>query len=239
VDDVGTDATGQAVPVFQLLSDPGDRLFQLTNPEEMFSRYNGLSIQAQKRMANRWQLTAGLTVSKSTGLNGSSMASPIAAQTGTPQAVLAGQLFGQDPNHYVNTDGRLIGDRPVIGKMQFLYEAPFDITFGVNFTHLTGRLWSRQIRVGGLGFAVRPLINLEANTGDRRVPDLNQIDVRIGKDFRLGGTTRLGVFADLLNLTNSDASESVGSRQGNQSNFGLPTRYIYPRRLMLAGRIRF
>ena len=239
VDNVGTDATGQSIPVFRLLSDPGDRLFQLTNPEEMFSRYNGLSIQAQKRMSNRWQLTAGLTLSKSTGLNGSSMASPIGAQTGTPQAVLAGQLFGQDPNHYLNTEGRLIGDRPVIGKMQFLYEAPYDITFGVNFTHLTGRLWSRQIRVAGLGFAVRPLIQLEPNTGDRRVPDLNQIDVRVGKDFRFAGTTRFGIFADLLNLTNSDASESVGSRQGNQSNFGLPTRYIYPRRLMIAGKIRF
>jgi hypothetical protein len=240
VDDVGIDATGRSVQVFSLVSDPESRLFQLTNPEEMYSRYNGLSLQAQKRMANRWQLTGGVTFSKSTGLLGSSMASPIGAQTGIPQAVLAGQLFGQDPNHYVNTDGRLIGDRPVIGKVQFLYEAPHDITFGVNFTHLTGRLWSRQIRVGGLGeFPSRPLIQLEANTGDRRVPDLDQIDVRIGKDFRVGGTTRVGVFADILNLTNSDATESIGSRQGNQSNFGLPTRFIYPRRLMLSGKVRF
>ena len=239
VDNRGAESTGQSVQLFRLTSPADERLFQLTNPESFYTRYNGLSIQAQKRMSDRWQMTGGMTFSKSTGQIGSQMGSPTSAQQGNALAVLAGQLFGQDPNHYVNTDGRLIGDRPVVGKLQFLYEAPHGILLGLNYTHQTGRLWARQVRVPGLGFPSNPLVNMEANTGDRRVPDWNMFDVRIQKDFRLGQTAKFAVLADVLNLTNADTYESIGSRQGTASNFGLPTRFLYPRRLMLGARIKF
>jgi hypothetical protein len=47
------------------------------------------------------------------------------------------------------------------------------------------------------------------------------------------------VFGDILNLTNTDTNESVGSQLGTASNFGLPTQFLYPRRLMLGGKIKF
>jgi hypothetical protein len=71
------------------------------------------------------------------------------------------------------------------------------------------------------------------------VPDWNTFDVRIEKDFPVGGTTKLAVFGDILNLTNTDTNESVGSQNGTASNFGVPTRFLYPRRLMLGGKIKF
>ena len=234
VDSVGKQASGQTFQLFRLTSDAASRLFELTNPAGMLMRYNGVNIQGQKRMSNRWQATGSLVISKSTGRLGSSLVSPTASQTSTSTGT-----FGQNPNDFVNTDGRLIGDRPVIGKLQFLYEAPFGITWATNFTHQAGRLWSRQIRVAGLGFPSRPTINMEANTGDRRVPDWNLIDMRFEKDFGLSGTARAGVFLDLLNMTNSDANESVGSRLGDNASFGLPTRYILPRRAMLGAKIKF
>ena len=131
------------------LSDPEDRLFLLTNPDQMHSRYNGVSIQAQKRMSNRWQLTGSIVLSKSEGLLGSNRPTtssatptPLASQTAT-----AG-TFGQNPNDFVNADGgRLIGDRPFVGKLQFLYEAPGGVMFGLNYMHQDGRLYGRQIRV--------------------------------------------------------------------------------------------
>ncbi|MEW6320849.1 MAG: TonB-dependent receptor [Acidobacteriota bacterium] len=235
IDNQGTDATGRSVQVFRLLSDPDERIFQLTTLDGLYSRYNGFSIQGVKRLSNRWMMNASLTLSKSTGRIGSSLTSPTGSQTGT-----AG-TFGQNPNDLVNTDGRLIADRPVIGKVQFMYELPWEINLGVNYTHQTGRLWSRQVRVGGLGFPSRPTINMEANTGDRRVPNWDIFDVRVEKAFPLGngGISRLTVFADVLNLTNSDANESIGSRLGTSSSFGLPTRFIHPRRMMVGGRIKF
>jgi hypothetical protein len=111
---------------------------------------------------------------------------------------------------------------------------------GANLQHQTGRLWSRQLRVRNLGFPSRPSILMEANTGDRRVPDWDLIDVRIEKAIKLGaGTTNVAIFGDVLNLTNSSANESIGSRDAESSSFGLPTRFLQPRRLMVGAKIRF
>jgi hypothetical protein len=236
VDNRGEEATGQTLNLFRLVSPAEDRLFQLTNPEGMFSRYRGVSIQAQKRMAQNWQLTGSVVLSKSTGRLGSSrpgFGSPTQSQTGT-----AG-IFGQNPNDFVNTEGRLIGDRPVVGKLQFLYNAPYGIMFGLNYTHQSGRLWARQIRPAGLGFPSAPNVWFEPLNGDRRTPDWNTFDLRIQKDFTIAGDAKLGVFADLLNLTNVDTTEGIGSQLGTSSSFGLPTRFLYPRRMMLGGKIKF
>ncbi len=233
VDNVGKETTGQTFQVFQLLSDPTSRLFQLSNVDGMFMRYNGLSVQMQRRMANRWQATGSIVYSKSTGRLGSSKVSPFSSQTGT-----AG-TFGQNPNDFVNTEGLLIGDRPLIAKLQFLYDGPWGITFATNYTHQDGRFWSRQIQIRGLGFPSRPTVNMEANTGDRRVPAWNLIDVRVEKDVPFGGSKRAGVFADFLNLTNTDAHQSIGSRLGDNSSFGLPTQYLIPRRMMIGAKLKF
>ncbi len=239
VDSQGTDATGRTLQVFRLTTPIDDRLFELTNPSQMFSRYKGFSIQVQKRMSRNWQMTGSVVISKSTGLLGSSRPTtssstptPIASQNGT-----AG-IFGQNPNDFVNAEGRLIGDRPVVAHLQFLYQAPYQILFGVNYTHQDGRLFGRVVRVSGLGIP-NTAIWAEPLDGSRRVPDWNTIDVRIQKDFSIMQGTRFGVFGDILNLTNADTTESVGTQLGTSGNFGLPTRFLYPRRLMLGAKLRF
>jgi hypothetical protein len=47
------------------------------------------------------------------------------------------------------------------------------------------------------------------------------------------------VFLDVLNLTNSDANESIGNRRGDNTSFGLPTRFIAPRRMMIGAKLKF
>ena len=233
VDSVGREASGQTMQLQRLTTPSDGRAFFLTSPDSMFSRYNGLAIQAQKRMSHRWQLTGSVVLSKSEGRLGSSLGSPTAAQAGT-----AG-TFGQNPNDFVNTDGRLIGDRPVVAKLQVLYDAPGGVTLGLNYMHQDGHPWGRQIQVAGLGFPSRPTLLMEPLTGDRHTPAWKQIDVRIQKDVTLGGSTRVGVFGDILNLANSPAPQGIGSRIGTSASFGLPTTYIIPRRLMLGAKIRF
>ena len=44
---------------------------------------------------------------------------------------------------------------------------------------------------------------------------------------------------DALNLTNSDQAESIGSSLGTSTAFGVPTRYIAPRRLQLGAKVRW
>ncbi len=79
----------------------------------------------------------------------------------------------------------------------------------------------------------------ERISGDRRVATQNVLDVRLQKEFAFGKDAGFAVFADLLNLTNDDAYESVGSRIGTSESFGLPTQFILPRRVMLGAKLRF
>ena len=112
---------------------------QLSNVNGMFMRYNGLSIQAQRRMANRWQLTGSIVVSKSEGRLGSSGSSPTSSQTGTPLVVASGLSFGQDPNHFVNSDGLLIGDRPIVAQVAVRCTTPRGASRVRSELHISGR----------------------------------------------------------------------------------------------------
>jgi hypothetical protein len=230
VDSVGTDATNQPIEVFRLISPPGDRVFTLTNPDGMETKYKAFNIQATKRLANHWQLGASLTLSKSEGRLGSSRGTPAAAQSS-----LAG-TFGRNPNDFVNTDGLLIGDRPVLFKVQALAELPWGIIAAANFQHQTGRPWGRRERVTGLGVPVT--IRVETIDGSRRVSDWNFLDVRLQKDFRISAT-RVGAFVDILNATNSGAHQNIGSDLGSSTAFGTPTFFVNPRTVMLGAKVRF
>jgi hypothetical protein len=230
VDSVGTDATNQPIEVFRLVSPPADRVFTLTNPDGMDTRYKAINIQGTKRLANHWQLGASLTFSRSEGRLGSSRGGPSASQSS-----LAG-TFGRNPNDFVNTDGLLIGDRPVLFKVQSLVELPFGMTAAASFQHQTGRPWGRRERVNGLGVPVT--IRVEEVAGSRRVSDWNFLDVRLQKDFRFGAS-RVGAFLDMLNATNSDAYQNIGSDLGSSTAFGTPDFFVNPRTVMLGAKVRF
>jgi hypothetical protein len=167
---------------------------------------------------------------------------PSSAQSSSATAPSTG--FAQaaaGPNDWVNTDGRLIGDKPVVFKAQLNYSFPWRILAAVSVQHQTGRLWSRQVRPSGLGFPSAPIINMEANTGDRRVEDVDLVDLRIQKEFQLPrSSTRIGLFLDALNLTNSNHNENVGSQLGTAlTAFGVPTRLYLPRRVQLGAKLKW
>jgi hypothetical protein len=236
VDSVGVEATGDTVMVWRLVTPPNSRIFLLTTPDGLYTRYNGLSLVATKRMANNWQGTFSAVFSKSTGrISSSARSGP-----GSAQSSGAGS-FARDaagPNDFVNTDGRLLGDKPVVLKANVVAHLPWGLLVSGNLQHQTGRLWSRQIRPTGLGFPAAPTINMEANTGERRVKDIDMIDLRIQKNIRLA-STQLGLFVDALNLTNTNANEGLGSQLGNSSAFGVPTNFVTPRRLQLGTKLQW
>jgi hypothetical protein len=236
VDSEGTDATGQPISVFRLDNDPAERLFQLTNPEDMFTRYNGVILQLNKRMANHWQMVSSLTLGKSEGRIGSSSPrqSLISGQFGTAST------FGRNPNDIVNTDGLLVGDRPWQFKTQLVYEAPAGFLLGANFTYQSGLPWGRTIRASEfLDLGLTTTIRAEQLDGNRRLADWKILDLRVQKEFGLGGDANVAVFGDLLNTLNDDAYENVESTLGTVENFGRPSRFVFPRRLMLGVKLRF
>jgi hypothetical protein len=239
VDNQGIDATGQTVMVYRLLSNPGARVFLQTNPDGMYMRYNAATFALTKRMSNNWQGVVSLVLSKAEGR----LATSARFTPRTSQSSLSG-TFGRDiagPNDFVNSDGLLIGDRPVVAKAQLMYRFPYGILVSGNLQHQTGRFYTRGVRVSGLGFPAAPQINMEPNTGERRVKDINLFDTRAQKSFTVPRSPmRFDVFVDALNLTNSAQYESVGSSLGTAATaFGVGTTYIPPRRLMLGAKIRW
>ncbi len=244
VDNQGADATGRTFNVYNLVSDPADRLFLLTNPdpairgEETFTRYQGVSLQGTKRMSNHWQMTASLVLSKSSGVIASSTTTPIGGTTTS-----SGNNFGQNPNDYVNmnSDSRLTNDRPTNFRVQFVYELPKEITLGANLTYQSGKPWGRQIRLPSSDLGITSTFYADEGglIDSRRVPNWKVLDLRIQKSISFTSDVKLALFGDALNLFNDNATESIGSRLGTSSSFGLPTRYIFPRRLMIGAKILF
>ena len=180
----------------------------------MFARYNGVAFELKKRMSNHWQANFGLTLSKSTGRQGSSSArsTPLSSQIST-----AG-IFGQNPNDFINSDGRLVGDRPVVLKTQFIYQLPWGITSSFNFQSQSGKPIYSEIRA--------------SPAASRGIPGTNRIDRQRQSTAKTAhqatgrrstpasrrrsssaAPRKLAVFGDFLNLFNSDANESVLDRR--------------------------
>jgi hypothetical protein len=231
--------SGADVPqVYQLIGSADARRFQIRNDDRMSARYNGVAFEIKKRMSNRWQANFGLTLSKSTGRQGSSSAraTPLTSQTST-----AG-IFGQNPNDFINTDGRLVGDRPVVLKTQFLYQLPWGMTSSFNLQSQSGHPIYSEIRVPTSvtripGAPSRIVANV--SDGEDRTKFWTTLDARLEKSFNLGGATEAAVFGDFLNLFNSDANESVLDRRLGNPSYLLPSRFILPRRLMVGAKLRF
>jgi outer membrane receptor protein involved in Fe transport len=237
VDNVGPEATGQTLTLQQLVSDPSQRVFELTNPPGLFSTYNGGVFGVTKRMADHWQANASLVVSKSEGRIASSILGASDDQSST-----AGQFnskfFGRNPNDYLNTSGLLLADRPVVAKVQFLYELPVGFLLGINYSFQKGRPWTPKLDVSNVVSIPGTFINERPLDGSLRLPDLSLLDARLQKSFSFG-KARLNLLVDGLNLLNADASEGVLSQVATSTTFGLPDQFVLPRRLMLGAKIEF
>jgi hypothetical protein len=215
VDNVGVDATGQTLTFYRLTSNASDRLFSIGNPTDrgLYTRYNGVLFALTKRMSNNWQGVISVNLSKSEGLLGGNGDS--------------------GPNEDIFADGLRTSDRPVVAKATFLYNFPWGIMAAVNSQYQSGEPYARTVQRSDLGFPSAVTIQVEPRDGSRRFPALKQVDLRLQKAFTLSGTRTFNLFLDALNLNNDHKTENVASTVGTSSAFGVPTRYIMPRRIQL------
>ena len=236
VDNLGPNPTGQTLQVYQLVSDPAERQFRITNPAGVGSRVNAVSVGLLKRMTGRWSLNASATWLRATGRLTDSISGATLASRGGLQF----RDFGKNPNHFVNTDGRLTLDVEWSFKVQAVYQMPWGFLASASFVNHDG---AHTVRRG----TVRDITNIPEGTTILlqkrgtlgRLPDVSLLDVRLQKEFKLGGNARFSVFADALNLLNDDAYESVQSTIATSSVFLWPVDPVDPRRLMLGAKIKF
>jgi hypothetical protein len=236
--------TGRTIELFQITSDPEDRFFQITNPDIMQSDIHAASLNLVKRMSDKWQLTASATWMRATGTLQEGQGGAGEAGTGVgiiQRGGLQFRAFGQNPNSYVNVDGRLKSDVTLQLKAQMLYQLPAGFLVSANFSHRDGAHLVRRTRIlrdlTGLPESTPILLQPRGENG--RLRDVTILDLRLQKDFKFGENASLAVFADALNLLNHDATEGVVTSLVESESYLYPLSPVTPRRVMLGAKVKF
>jgi hypothetical protein len=239
-----TNPTGRTIELIRLLSDPEEREFRITNPPIMKSDINAVSLGLHKRMADKWQLTASATWLRAKGSlqEGQGGAGEAGSGVGIIQrGGLQFRQWGQDPNNYVNADGRLKSDVEWQFKVQALYQLPAGFLVSANFSSRSGAHIVRRTR------ALRDITNVPENRpillqprGENgRLDAVTILDMRLQKDFKFGERTHLSLFADAFNVLNSDTTEGVITSLVESSSYLYPLSPVNPRRVMLGAKVKF
>jgi len=184
----------QEVTMYFLSNDAPEQFRRLTNVPELNLKYNSLEIGFDKRLAKGWQLGGSVNYTKLKGNYSLGYASWASAyNTATP-------------NSFVNAYGEQGYSRPIIIKLYGTFNMPYGFLFSFFYTHYDGSPWGRTVSVRppaawaaahnaattGYSIYVSP-------PGTYRNEASDNLDLRIGKDFKLGPGT-VDAYVNIFNL---------------------------------------
>jgi hypothetical protein len=218
-------AGSQSITIYSLLPEfipLRDRV--IANVPGLRSNYNGLQIDVAKKLSNRWQMLAGLTVQEHKGFDHS------------------GTYTGVDfdnPNSRINRDDSSIFiDLPWVFTLSGSYLLPYDIQVSGKYAARAGDPLNRTMTFGGLpATQVSETVRVVPRGTDRTETVNKFIDLRIAKrlNLRRGGSYEATV--DIFNLLNANhvllQVESIGTA------WGRPSRILTPRIIRLGLTARF
>ncbi len=195
----------------------------ISNVEFLESNYDGAQFDFQKRMSNRWQMLAGLSLQQHRGFDHS------------------GTYTGVDfsnPNSSINRyDSSVFIDLPWTATVSGTYQLPWDIMFSGKYTARAGDPLNRTATFTGLTASqASETVRLAARGTDRTEDVTKFIDLRFAKRFRMGSAS-VEPNIDLFNLLNANhvllQNEQIGS------TWGRPTRILTPRIIRFGVTARF
>jgi hypothetical protein len=232
---------GRSVPVFELINSTLDRRFLLTNQDGYDMTYNGLVLVVERRRSHGWQAFGSYTFSRTSGLQPSSGTTAGGAQVSTiaPPPVPQGVTFGRDPNDLTNARGRLPNDRPHVFRTMGSVEIPrTGLVIAASVQHFSGKPWAAIALVPLPQTNNQPTqrVQLEPR-GSRRLSSQTLLDMRLSKSFSFGGSRRIELLVDVLNVLNDTAEEGLVSENLFSPNFGLSNTFVDPRRAMVGLRM--
>jgi Carboxypeptidase regulatory-like domain len=214
-----TDGDGQVKPItiYKLRPEFGalrDRV--IANVAGLESTYNGVQFDVQKKMSNRWQMLAGLSIQKHEGFD----------HTGTFTNV---EL--NNPNARINRDnGSVFIDLPWAFTLSGSYLTPWwDIALSGKYTARAGDPLNRTVQLSFTNpTATQPseVIRVVQRGVDRTDDVTKFLDLRFSKRARFGRSSLEGT-VDLFNVLNANhVLEQVVALGGT---FGRPSRILTPR----------
>jgi outer membrane receptor protein involved in Fe transport len=243
-DDIGEGATGRTFPIYRLTSPAEDRQFRITNSPLHKDNINAVSFGLVRPMKNNLSLNASATWLRATGTlqEGQGGAGEQGSGVGiTQRGGLQFRNFGRNPNQFVNADGRLRSDVEWQIKSQIVYQLPAGFMVSGAFSYRSGAWLIRRYRVPGdiTNIPDNNVLLLQPRGENGRIDSVTLFDVRIEKSFKLGEKVRLAVTADIFNVLDENATQTVQSTIPTSSVFWYPADPIDPRRAMLGAKLRF
>jgi carboxypeptidase family protein len=234
-----TDYLIQNIDGFQYL-DPNGNVIGTAHP---IRKYRAFMAVLNKRYTNRWQAQASYVYAKTSGNvdNGSS------SQIDTRQFETPNLVFVNSEGPLSNTpkhEFKLLGSYniPVIDASVNAY---FRATSGLPYTQVV-QFSSSTLNTTGQSSTYRRLNVLPR--GSFALPNFNQLDLRIEKEFRLENTNRVGVYFDIENLANKGLVTGVITRATSVTlpsgssfplPFGTPAALQVPRQVRIGARWSF
>lgn len=185
IEDVGVTVPGVGTQYY--MANPGEGISLSLMPPDIPSfpkakrQYDGLELTMERRLSDNWGLFASYTLSRLYG-NYSGLASSDENGRTSPNV---NRFFDQVVMTYDRNGqlvlGRLGTDRPHSLKTQFMYRAPWNMTFGLNQRVASGIPMSEEHQTSGQ-YPFFPYGR--GNLG--RTPVLSQTDLSVVQDLRFG-----------------------------------------------------
>jgi hypothetical protein len=200
-------------------------------PDEPYNQdYRAFILTFQKRYSKGWSMMGSYTWSRSEGL----IPNPGNQSQGSP---LYGDLYGSDPNEWINATKVLQNDREHMLRMQGNFMLGWGLEFMTSVNWQSGRSLSRLDRPRlDQG---RPWIIVEPNPPEARLPDTLLLDVAIGKRWQLGKGTVLKTDVQVFNLLNSDAATSWATQYVWPDEEFVEDNWVWPRRAQIRLGVEF
>jgi hypothetical protein len=196
--------TGQPMTLFNLNSSKvGQFNLMVTNiPQLDDNSYHAVEFTAVKRLSHKWQILGGFTVQRQKGVFGRGFSDEATGDNFT------------DPNNDINRRNNYLNlDATYVFKVDSTYELPWKFGTSVNFQHYTGFPIQPTETFGGLTNAgVNKGLNQGSETvilqpaGIQRLPSVNQLNLRLSREFVFNERWRVLPTVDFFNITNAQTT---------------------------------
>jgi hypothetical protein len=177
------------------------------NRDDYSQTYNGIELTATKRLANRWMMRANVSWNdwtEDSGSNSFSYPTPRVNQTTNPIPGCVGNCNGQVVERSAGSGA--FRDVFINSKWSFnvtgMYQLPLDFNLGASFVGRQGypAVWRDQVSTDASNLGIEDVVLNDL--GSERFPNVYNLDLRIGKEFRLMNKLGITLAADLFNALN-------------------------------------
>lgn len=195
----------------------------ISNVDFLKSNYDGVQFDFQKRMSNRWQMLAGLSLQRHRGFD----------HSGTFTNV-----DFSNPNSSINRDdGSVFIDLPWVATVSGSYQFPYGLMASAKYTARAGDPLLRTATFSGLTASQASETVRLVQRGTDRTDDVTRfVDLRVAKRFRVDRSS-FEAAVDFFNILNANhvllQTEQIGT------TWGRPTRILTPRIIRFGVTARF